>query len=90
VLKKIPFSPKNTRKKKNQTPLGLVFFIKALREDEAVLHRSLPRRVDLCVIDRPHRGVAVQVEFGQAKFVTGFSRWVKGQAQGLQAGGFKL
>jgi hypothetical protein len=29
---------------------------------------------------------AVQV----AKFVTGFSRWVKGQAQGLQPGGFKL
>jgi hypothetical protein len=28
--------------------------------------------------------------FGRAKFVTGFSRWVKGQAQGLQPGGFKL
>jgi hypothetical protein len=29
------------------------------------------------------RGVAVQVAFERAKFVTGFSRWVKGQAQGL-------
>jgi hypothetical protein len=26
----------------------------------------------------------------RAKFVTGSSRWVKGQAQGLQADGFKL
>jgi hypothetical protein len=26
----------------------------------------------------------------RAKFVTGSSRWVKGQAQGLQPGGFKL
>jgi hypothetical protein len=36
------------------------------------------------------RGVAVQVGFRRAKFVTGFSRWVKGQAQGLEPGGFKL
>ena len=35
-------------------------------------------------------GVAVQVAFEKAKFVTGFSRWVKGQAQGLQPGPFKL
>jgi hypothetical protein len=34
--------------------------------------------------------VAVQVGFEKAKFVTGFSRWVKGQAQGLEPGGFKL
>jgi hypothetical protein len=34
--------------------------------------------------------VAVQVAFGKAKFVTGFSRWVKGQAQGLEPGAFKL
>jgi hypothetical protein len=26
----------------------------------------------------------------KAKFVTGFSRWVKGQAQGLRPGAFKL
>jgi hypothetical protein len=26
----------------------------------------------------------------RAKFVSGFSRWVKGQAQGLEPGGFKL
>jgi hypothetical protein len=38
----------------------------------------------------PH-GVAVQGdECERAKFVTGFSRWVKGQAQGLEPGGFKL
>jgi hypothetical protein len=30
------------------------------------------------------------VAFGRAKFVTGFSRWVKGQAQRLEPGGFKL
>jgi hypothetical protein len=37
------------------------------------------------------RGVAVQVvPFERAKFVTGFSRWVKGQAQGLEPGAFKL
>jgi hypothetical protein len=36
-------------------------------------------------------GVAVQVACERAKFsTTGFSRWVKGQAQGLQPGGFKL
>jgi hypothetical protein len=29
-------------------------------------------------------------EFGKAKFVTVFSRWVKGQAQGLGPGAFKL
>jgi hypothetical protein len=34
--------------------------------------------------------VAVQVAFERAKFVTGFSRWVTGQAQGLQPGAFKL
>jgi hypothetical protein len=39
---------------------------------------------------RVPRRVAVQVAFGRAKFVTGFSRWVKGQAQGLEPGGFKL
>jgi hypothetical protein len=37
-----------------------------------------------------HRGVAVHVAFERAKFVTGFSRWVKGQAQGLEPGAFKL
>ena len=36
------------------------------------------------------RGVAAQVAFGKAKFVTGFSRRVKGQAQGLEPGAFKL
>jgi hypothetical protein len=36
------------------------------------------------------RGVAVQVAFERAKFVTGFSRWVKGQAQGLEPVAFKL
>jgi hypothetical protein len=43
---------------------------------------------------RPHhetiRGVAARVAFGRATFVTGFSRWVKGQAQGLESGAFKL
>jgi hypothetical protein len=35
--------------------------------------------------------VAVQVEnLKRAKFVTGFSLWVKGQARGLEPGGFKL
>ena len=35
--------------------------------------------------------VAVQVECEErAKFVTGFSRWVKGQAQRLEPGSFKL
>ena len=41
---------------------------------------------------RAHRGVAARVEPFEklaAKFVTGFSRWVKGQAQGLEPGGFK-
>jgi hypothetical protein len=33
---------------------------------------------------------AVQVACGRAKFATGFSRWVKGQAQGLEPGGFNL
>ena len=37
------------------------------------------------------RAVAVHVEIWKSKkFVTGFSRWVKGQAQGLESGGFKL
>jgi hypothetical protein len=36
------------------------------------------------------RDVAAQVARESAKFVTGFSRWVKGQAQGLEPGGFKL
>ena len=40
------------------------------------------------VLQRAHV-VAVQAEFERAKFETGFSRWVKGQAQGLQPGGFK-
>jgi hypothetical protein len=31
-----------------------------------------------------------QLDFQKTKFVTGFSRWVKGQAQGLEPGGFKL
>jgi hypothetical protein len=37
-----------------------------------------------------HQHVAAQVAFERAKFVTGFSRWVKGQAQGLEPGAFKL
>jgi hypothetical protein len=37
------------------------------------------------------RGVAVQAACEIRKVcVTGFSRWVKGQAQGLEPGGFKL
>jgi hypothetical protein len=36
-------------------------------------------------------GVAAQVDaFEKANFVTGFSRCVEGQAQGLEPGGFKL
>ena len=43
-------------------------------------------------VKRRHRerSVAAQVAFERAKFVTSFSRWVKGQAQGLEPGGFKL
>jgi hypothetical protein len=40
---------------------------------------------------RPTRSVAaVHVAFEGAKFVTDFSRWVKGQAQGWTPGAFKL
>jgi hypothetical protein len=35
------------------------------------------------------RDVAAQVACERAKCVTGFSRWVKGQAQGMEPGGFK-
>jgi hypothetical protein len=34
--------------------------------------------------------VAAQVAFVKADLGTGFSRWVNGQAQGLEPGGFKL
>jgi hypothetical protein len=36
------------------------------------------------------RDVAAQAAFERANFVTGFSRWVKGQAQGLEPSAFKL
>jgi hypothetical protein len=43
----------------------------------------------VAALERRH--VAAQrLQCERAKFVTGFSRWVKGQAQGLQPGGFKL
>ena len=37
-----------------------------------------------------HRVVAARVAGERAKFVSGFARWVKGQAQGLEPGAFKL
>jgi hypothetical protein len=40
-------------------------------------------------LELPSRS-STQVAFGKAKFVTCFSRWVKGQAQGWKPGGFKL
>jgi hypothetical protein len=40
------------------------------------------RADELAVGDHLHQAVAVQVACERAKFVTGFSRWVKGQAQG--------
>jgi hypothetical protein len=42
------------------------------------------------LILRGIRSVAAQVACERAKFVTGFPRWVKGQAQGLEPGAFKL
>jgi hypothetical protein len=48
-------------------------------------HRSRPSK------SSPPRRSGTQVALGKSKVcVTGFSRWVKGQAQGMEPGGFKL
>jgi hypothetical protein len=49
-----------------------------------------PRHLVVELAGERHRDVAAQVACERAKFVTCFSRWVKGQAQGLEPGGFKL
>jgi hypothetical protein len=57
--------------------------------DGAVLRDEVADDVVEAPSGRPDVAV-VQVACERAKFVTGFSRWVKGQVQGLQPGGFKL
>jgi hypothetical protein len=61
-------------------------------ERALVVRAALSRRLVEVVVGAlaEPRGVAVQLNLEKAKFVTGFSRWVKGQAQGLEPGAFKL
>ena len=54
------------------------------------LHLELVLREHLQPLLARHLDVAVHVACERAKFVTGFSQWVKGQAQGLEPGAFKL
>jgi hypothetical protein len=55
---------------------------------DAVLQLELPPQHGAHVVRR--RDVAAQVACEGAKFVTGFSQWVKGQAQGSEPGAFQL
>jgi hypothetical protein len=58
-------------------------------DEEAAVAAPLVRRQREDARQVVLRRVAAQAAFEKAQFVAGFSRWVKGQAQGLEPGGFK-